>query len=125
MTTVRDNPEKNRYEVYDGDELAGFSRYTLTPGKIAFTHTEVDPLFKGRGLARVLVTEALDDARRRGLTVWPFCPYVRKVIASSPERYLDLVPLRDRERFKLPHGTDGAAGDDPRVQPLSDTEGGR
>lgn len=57
--------------------------------------------------------------------MWPLCPYVRRVIASSPERYLDLVPVGDRERFKLPHGADGAAGDDPRVQPLSDTEGGR
>ena len=113
MTTVRDNPEKNRYEIFKGEGLAGFSEYKLTPGKIAFTHTEVDPAFNGRGLARVLVTEALDDARRRGLAVLPFCAYVRKVIASSPERYLDLVPPRDRERFKL------------RVQPVSDTEGGR
>jgi predicted GNAT family acetyltransferase len=104
VSTVRDNPEKNRYEVYDNGELAGFSEYRLAPGRIAFTHTEVDPAFGRRGLARALVAEALEDSRRRGLAVLPFCPYVRKVIASEPERYLDLVPVGDRERFTLPPG---------------------
>ena len=100
-TTVRDNPEKSRYEIHDGDQLAGFTDYKLTPGRIAFTHTEIFPDFSGRGLARQLVTEELEDARRRGLGVLPFCPYVRKVIAASPERYLDLVPTDERKRFEL------------------------
>lgn len=120
MTTVRDNPDKNRYEIHDGEKLAGFSEYKLSPGKIAFTHTEIDPAFSRRGLARVLVTEALDDVRRRDLAVLPFCPYVRKVIASSPELYLDLVPARERERFKLP---DDADVDGPDVQRVSGQEG--
>ena len=122
MSTVRDNPAQHRYEIYDGDRLAGFSDYKLTKTRIAFTHTEVDPAFGGRGLARELVTEELDDARRRGLAVLPFCPYVRKVIASNPEQYLDLVPARDRERFQLP----GYVGvDDPDVRRLGDTEAGQ
>jgi predicted GNAT family acetyltransferase len=111
VTTVRDNPDKNRYEIHDGAELAGFSLYKLSPGKIAFTHTEIDPAFSGRGLARQLVTEALDEVRRRDLAVLPFCPYVRKLIASHTKRYLDLVPARDRERFKLPAEADV---DDPK-----------
>ena len=78
--TVRDNPEHNRYEIYDGEKLAGFSTYKLTSGTIAFTHTEVDPDSR-QGLAKQLVAEELDDARRRGLAVLPFCPYVRKFIA--------------------------------------------
>lgn len=122
MSNVRDNPAEHRYEIYDGEQLAGFSEYKLTKNKIAFTHTEVDPAFSGRGLARVLVTEELDDARRRGLAVLPFCPYVREVIASNPEQYLDLVPLRDRKRFKLP---DGADVEGPDVRPIGETEAGR
>lgn len=102
MSEVHDKPELSRYEIRDGDELAGFSECRLASGTIAFTHTEVDPAFNGRGLAKALVAEALEDARRRGLAVLPFCPYVRKVIAAEPTRYLDLVPLRDRDRFKLP-----------------------
>jgi predicted GNAT family acetyltransferase len=98
---VRDNPPRNRYEIYDGDQLAGFSDYHLADTTIAFTHTEILPAFAGRGLAKLLVTEELDDARRRGLAVRPFCPYVRKTIARNKSAYLDLVPESDRKRFGL------------------------
>lgn len=113
--TVSDNPAVHRYEISDGDQVAGFSDYKLTQHKIAFTHTEVDPAFGGRGLARQLVTEELDDARRRGLAVLPFCPYVRKVIAGDPDRFLELVPVKDRARFELPAEVEGpgiGSGDD-------------
>lgn len=106
MTPVRDNPERLRYEIYDDDRLAGFSEYKLTGQRIAFTHTEIDPAFSGRGLARRLVAAELDDARSRGLAVLPFCPYVRKVIAENAEDYLDLVPAKDRARFHLPAAPD-------------------
>lgn len=43
------------------------------------------------------MAEELADTRRRGLTVLPFCPYVRRVIAEAPEDCLDLVPAKDRE----------------------------
>jgi uncharacterized protein len=99
--TVRDNPAESRYEIYDREQLAGFSTYTLTGNTITFTHTEVDPAYGGRGLAKQLVVAELDDARRRGLAVVPLCPYVRKVIAQHADTYLDLVPPEDRDRFGL------------------------
>jgi uncharacterized protein len=124
MNTVRDNPAEHRYEIYDGEQLAGFSYYkrATTKTKIAFLHTEVDPAFTGRGLARELVAEELDDARRRGLAVLPFCPYVRKVIAANPEQYLDLVLPQDRQRFNLPDGADVDGSD---IRPLVETEAAR
>jgi predicted GNAT family acetyltransferase len=75
--------------------------YEISNDQIAFTHTEMDSSFSGRGLAKHLVTEVLDDARRRGLAVLPFCPFVRKFIAQNPAQYLDLVPEQDRNRFGL------------------------
>jgi uncharacterized protein len=106
-TTVRDNPAESRYEVYDDDQMAGLAVYKVTGQQIAFTHTEVAPAFGGRGLAKQLVTEALDDARHRGVAVLPFCPYVRKVIAENAGTYLDLVPATDRDRFDLPETAAG------------------
>jgi predicted GNAT family acetyltransferase len=97
---VRDNPPESRYEIYDGDRLAGFSTYTLSKTRIAFAHTEIAPPFSGRGLATQLVAEELDDARRRGLAVLPFCPFVRQFIAEN-RGYVDLVPEKDRQRFGL------------------------
>lgn len=110
-TSVRDNPDADRYEIHVDGQLAGFSEYKLSPGRIAFTHTEIGDAFSGRGLARKLVVDELADARRRDLAVLPFCPYVRKVIARAPDKYLDLVPAKDRERFQLPAvtPTDAAA----------------
>ncbi len=101
-TTVRDNPTESRYEIHADEKLAGFSAYKLGKTQIAFTHTEIDPAYGGRGLGKQLVAEELDDARRRGLAVLPFCPYVRKFIAQNAELYLDLVPGKDRDRFGLP-----------------------
>ena len=100
VVTIRDNPEKSRYEVYDAEELAGFTEYHRYSNEIAFIHTEVDPAFGGRGLAGQLVQNALDDVRKRGLVVLPFCPYVRKFIVRHPE-YLDLIPEEQHERFGL------------------------
>jgi predicted GNAT family acetyltransferase len=98
--TVRDNPERSRYEVYADDDLAGFTQYQLGSHQIAFVHTETGPAFAGRGLAGRLVTAALNEVRQRGLAVLPFCPYVMKFIAKHPE-YLDLVPAARRAEFDL------------------------
>jgi uncharacterized protein len=100
--SVRDLSSRSRYEVRDGDELAGYTEYKLNGDMVAFTHTGIDAAFAGRGLARQLVTQALADARARGLGVLPYCPFVRDVIAKNPQQYLDLVPARERARFDLP-----------------------
>lgn len=88
--TVRDAPEQHRYEAWDAGTLAGFAEYRLEPSTIVFVHTEVDPAFEGRGIASGLATFALDDARRRGLTVVPLCPFFAAFIRRHPE-YADLV----------------------------------
>lgn len=104
--TVQDNPQESRYEIRDGDTVAGFVDYKIKPGQISLLHTEVGQEFSGRGVAKQLVTGVLDEARRRELAVLPFCPYVTKLIAGDSD-YLDLVRPEDRARFGL---DDGAAG---------------
>jgi uncharacterized protein len=98
--TVADNPEDERYEIRVGGELAGFTQYRLRRGLIAFVHTEVEDRFEGRGLGGRLVSFALDDARRRGLAVLPFCPFVNGYIQHHRE-YADLVPAAHRAQFDL------------------------
>jgi predicted GNAT family acetyltransferase len=97
---VSDSPERERYEVRVGDELAGFAQYRARPGLIAFVHTEVDDRFEGQGLASKLIAFALDDGRERGLEVLPFCPFVNSYIQRHPE-YVDLVPAERRAAFDL------------------------
>lgn len=74
---VARNDAENRYDLFLGDELAGFAEYKIDArGRLVFTHTEVDPAFEGRGLAGILVRTALTDVAAKGETIVPRCPYV-------------------------------------------------
>jgi predicted GNAT family acetyltransferase len=97
---VRDNADESRFEILVGDELAGFTQYVLDGDRADFVHTEIDDRFEGRGLASQLIGGALDDARRRGWAVVPYCRFVTHFIAKHGE-YRDLVPADQRPRFGL------------------------
>jgi predicted GNAT family acetyltransferase len=97
---VVDVPDRSRFEIRVGDELAGFAEYRRRPGLIAFVHTLIDPRFEGQGLASELVRTALAQARSESVAVLPFCPFVRGYIADHRD-YLDLVPEDLRATFEL------------------------
>ena len=97
---VLDAPDHSRYEIRVGGELAGFAEYRRRPPLIAFTHTLIDPRFEGQGLAHRLLETALSESRSAGLSVLPFCPFVRSFIAGHDE-YLKLVPSDLRGAFDL------------------------
>ncbi|MFF5212840.1 GNAT family N-acetyltransferase [Streptosporangium sp. NPDC000396] len=98
---VVDNPRASRFEIVVDGETAGFAVYKPAGTKLAFTHTEIDPRFEGRGLGSILARGALDAARAAGKPVLPFCPFIRGYIQRHPD-YLDLVPPDQRARFGFP-----------------------
>lgn len=99
--SVRDHPSAHRFEVWVGDELAGFARYQAQGGdRYAFIHAEVEPRFEHRGLAGRLVGEALATARERGWSVLPECPFVLSYLEEH-RNLVDLVPEVERPRFGL------------------------
>ena len=97
---VTDNPSESRFEVRVDGELAGVVEYDRVEGGFAFTHTEVDPAFEGKGIGSVLARGALDAARAADEAVVPFCPFINTYIKRHPE-YVDLVPESEREGFGL------------------------
>ena len=97
---VNDNPDEQRYEAVLDGELAGFAAYRAEPGLIAFVHTEVETAFEGHGVGSTLIRQALEDVRRRGFEVLPFCPFVHSFIVEHRE-FVDLVPGSRREEFGL------------------------
>ncbi len=87
---VIDNPATRRYEARLGDRVVGFSEYRPAARRLIFTHTVVDPEFEGRGIGSRVAAEALDDVRRRGLTVTAHCPFIAAYLKRHPE-YADLI----------------------------------
>jgi uncharacterized protein len=86
---VKDNPAEERFEVHDGDELAGALYYEQRGEALALVHTEIEPAFNGRGLGSVLVRRTLEQLRERGVKILPLCPFVRSYLEKHPE-YDDL-----------------------------------
>lgn len=97
---VADDPEQAQFEIRADGELAGSVQYRLRDGAIAFLHTEIDPRFRGHGVAGRLIRSSLDSARERHLAVLPYCPFVRGWMAEHPE-YAALVPEDKRPGFGL------------------------
>jgi uncharacterized protein len=99
------NERENRFETTVNGRLAMVT-YQLSPGRIAFNHTEVPEPIEGKGLAGKLVGTALDFARAKGLLVLATCSYVRNFIRKHPE-YHDIVAPEQRK--KIVPGSGGAA----------------
>ena len=94
---MNDAPERERFEARDeSGALAGVVTYQLTGNIIAYTHTEVDPQFEGRGVGSMLARAVMDDARARGRTVVPICPFLAEWLGKHPE-YDDIVVRSTRK----------------------------
>ena len=87
---VRRNTAASRYELWDGEQLAGIADYHEVGDRVVFPHTEITRQRRGKGLGAVLVREALDDVRAAGKRVVPQCWYVAEFIGDNPE-YRDLI----------------------------------
>lgn len=87
--TVRIAPERNRFELLDGDTVIGEAHYRLHEGKEGaeriFYHTTVSEDYAGQGLAGRLVQAALDGTLEAGIAVVPVCPYVKVWVRKHPE----------------------------------------
>ena len=83
--TVRDNPDRNQFEIDLGDSEFAYAKYNLLPGAIRFYHTVVPESHGGQGLGTALIKASLAAARERGLRVIPICPFFRAYLKKHPE----------------------------------------
>ena len=81
---VRNNTAQHRFEL-EAEGGTAFAYYTLSPGVITFTHTEVFPGSEGMGVGRGLARGALDDVRRRGLKLIAECEFIAGFLKRHPE----------------------------------------
>ncbi|BCL16841.1 MULTISPECIES: GNAT family N-acetyltransferase [Micromonospora] len=92
---VEDDPARRRFEILVDDALAGFTAYRPRGADVlVFTHTQVDPAFRGKGVGEALIRGTLDEVRRRGARVVPRCPFMAAFI-DRHAAYADLVTATD------------------------------
>jgi predicted GNAT family acetyltransferase len=82
-TTVR--AAEGKYTIAVDGQDVGLAAVADRDDKRVFYHTEVDKQFGGRGLATILVGEALQATRADGKRVVPVCPMVADFIKKHPE----------------------------------------
>jgi len=90
--TIVNVPEAHRYELQLDGERIGELAYRQRKDRIAFTHTNVNPAYEGRGFGSRLAEAALADARRQGLAVVPLCPFIAWYIEQHPEHEALVAP---------------------------------
>jgi predicted GNAT family acetyltransferase len=87
--------ESDRFSIAVDGQTVGFTEFTDRDGQRVFTHTEVDDAFEGRGLATILIGEALQSTRDAGLRVVPVCEMVAAYI-DKHEEFKDIADSADQ-----------------------------
>ncbi|MCV7089971.1 GNAT family N-acetyltransferase [Mycobacterium interjectum] len=77
--------EEGRYTISVEGKPVGLADFADRGDQRVFYHTEIDPAYGGRGLATILVEEALNAARDDGKRVVPVCSMVVTVLKKHPE----------------------------------------
>mgnify|MGYP000895375637 CR=1 FL=1 len=87
-TTV--TQESDHFAIAVEGRQVGKAEFIDRDGRRTFTHTEVDKDFEGRGLASILVGEALQATREAGLRIVPECEMVAGYVRKHAE-FADIV----------------------------------
>lgn len=77
--------QDGKYTIAVDGKTVGLADFADRGNQRVFHHTEIDPAYGGRGLASILVEEALHAARDEGKRVVPVCSMVVTVLKKHPE----------------------------------------
>ena len=80
---ITNNESLHRFETTIDGHLAELT-YQRHGDRLVLAHTEVPAELEGMGVGGALVTAAVDDAVRNGLTVVPRCPFARGWLERTP-----------------------------------------
>jgi len=88
---IRDErEERGRYAAYLDGQRLGHATWVKVHDTVVLPHTEVEPKWEGHGIGSILARRAFDDARADGMSVLPFCPFMKRWAELHPD-YHDVV----------------------------------
>ena len=82
---VTDLPAEHRFVVRRGDAEAELV-YRVDGDRMLMVHTEVPDALAGHGVGGLLVSAAVARAAADGLTVVPWCPFVRRFLRQHADQ---------------------------------------
>jgi predicted GNAT family acetyltransferase len=88
--------DSDRFTIAVDGQPVGLTQFSDRDGQRIFTHTEVDDAFEGRGLATILIGEALQSTRDAGLRIVAVCPMVAAYVDKHAE-FADVADPVDRD----------------------------
>ena len=85
--TLEENGSKGRYiaAVSGQDETGEMTFSRLSPSRIIVDHTGVPDSLKGKGIGSALARHVVDEARVKGFTIVPLCPFLKAQAERHPE----------------------------------------
>ena len=69
----------------NGKRIAEMTYSVAGADRIIIDHTEVNDDFRGYGLGEKMVRRAVEDARSRGISIVPLCPFARSVFNKNED----------------------------------------
>jgi len=77
---------KGAFEAYMNDVKAGEMTYSRAgESMIIIDHTDVEEAYKGKGVGKALVMEAVKFARANQIKIMPLCPFANSVFKKNDE----------------------------------------
>ena len=77
--------ESDRFTIAVDGTTVGLTEYVDKGDRRVFPHTEVDEAYGGRGLATIVIAEALAETKAEGKRIVAVCPMVAAYVEKHPE----------------------------------------
>lgn len=77
--------------AYDKNDLIGKCEFEIIDNNWHITHTYVNELYNGRGIAKKLVLKIIFEARKRNIKIVPICSYVKNMVSKNYDEYKDVL----------------------------------
>ena len=82
--------KEDKIELVQEDKVVGKIEFIKDGNELTITHTIVNPLFRGQGIAIILMEKVINEAKEKGLKIIPVCSYAVSYFEKNPE-YKELL----------------------------------
>lgn len=77
---------KGRFAAMDNGTEAGHITYSKAGDTtLILDHTEVNDVYRGQGIGKIIVMHIVEVARKEGLRILPLCPFAKAVFERTEE----------------------------------------